>query len=239
MLGRPGVVESVCPATGQPVRVELTPDRVLSVDPRGPWSLRSGPTTRSTTCAQRSGTSAASSARRRQPPTGSRTTRTGRSRRSTRTSRSPGKQSSNSAGQPADHTSRFRADGDRSAAAAAQQSATDASRGRSPSLAHRAHLPALARPATAATRPPAQLPAAADAGRTPNRHRPQDAPPTAPGHGPRTHHRSTSTQALPAETSPPQRSHLPSSAPPGQAASTQPTRPGPVSRRSSTWIDDS
>jgi alkylmercury lyase len=33
MLGRPGVVESVCPATGQPVRVELTPDRVLSVDP--------------------------------------------------------------------------------------------------------------------------------------------------------------------------------------------------------------
>ncbi|TDO44720.1 alkylmercury lyase [Kribbella sp. VKM Ac-2527] len=33
ILGRPGVVESVCPATGQTIRVELAPDRVLSVDP--------------------------------------------------------------------------------------------------------------------------------------------------------------------------------------------------------------
>jgi alkylmercury lyase len=33
ILGRPGLVESVCPATGQTIRVELAPDRVLSVDP--------------------------------------------------------------------------------------------------------------------------------------------------------------------------------------------------------------
>lgn len=33
ILGRPGVVESTCPSTGQPVRVELTPDRVVSIDP--------------------------------------------------------------------------------------------------------------------------------------------------------------------------------------------------------------
>jgi alkylmercury lyase len=35
MLGRPGVIESVCAATGQPIRVEVTPDRVLAVDPPG------------------------------------------------------------------------------------------------------------------------------------------------------------------------------------------------------------
>jgi len=33
ILGRPGVVESVCAATGQPIRIELTPDQVLTVDP--------------------------------------------------------------------------------------------------------------------------------------------------------------------------------------------------------------
>ncbi|MEU0094859.1 organomercurial lyase MerB [Kribbella sp. NPDC006257] len=33
ILDRPGVVESVCAATGQPIRIELTPDRVLTVDP--------------------------------------------------------------------------------------------------------------------------------------------------------------------------------------------------------------
>jgi alkylmercury lyase len=33
VLGRPGVVESTCPVTGTLVRVRITPDRVLSVDP--------------------------------------------------------------------------------------------------------------------------------------------------------------------------------------------------------------
>lgn len=33
MLGRSGVIESTCPATGQPIRVELTPEQILSVDP--------------------------------------------------------------------------------------------------------------------------------------------------------------------------------------------------------------
>lgn len=35
MLGQPGVIDSTCPATGAPIRVELTPDRLLSVDPAG------------------------------------------------------------------------------------------------------------------------------------------------------------------------------------------------------------
>nr|WP_246187138.1 organomercurial lyase [Microlunatus speluncae] len=35
ILGRPGVVESVCAGTGQPIRIELNPDRVISVDPPG------------------------------------------------------------------------------------------------------------------------------------------------------------------------------------------------------------
>lgn len=33
MLGRSGVIESTCPATGQPIRVELNPEQILSVDP--------------------------------------------------------------------------------------------------------------------------------------------------------------------------------------------------------------
>ncbi|MDN4175839.1 organomercurial lyase [Nocardioides sp. SOB77] len=33
MLGRSGVIESTCPAAGQPTRVELTPEQILSVDP--------------------------------------------------------------------------------------------------------------------------------------------------------------------------------------------------------------
>ena len=33
VLGRPGVVESTCASTGQPIRVELTPDGVERVDP--------------------------------------------------------------------------------------------------------------------------------------------------------------------------------------------------------------
>jgi alkylmercury lyase len=33
ILGRPGLIESVCAATGQPIRIELTPDRLLTVDP--------------------------------------------------------------------------------------------------------------------------------------------------------------------------------------------------------------
>jgi hypothetical protein len=33
LLDRPGVAESTCPATGQPIRVELTPTEVLTVDP--------------------------------------------------------------------------------------------------------------------------------------------------------------------------------------------------------------
>jgi alkylmercury lyase len=33
ILGRPARVESSCPATGQPIRVELTPEAVTSVDP--------------------------------------------------------------------------------------------------------------------------------------------------------------------------------------------------------------
>jgi alkylmercury lyase len=33
MLGRSGVIESTCPATGQTIRVELTPEQILSVDP--------------------------------------------------------------------------------------------------------------------------------------------------------------------------------------------------------------
>jgi alkylmercury lyase len=33
ILGRPGVVESTCPSTGQPIRVEVTPEEVVSVDP--------------------------------------------------------------------------------------------------------------------------------------------------------------------------------------------------------------
>lgn len=32
-LGRPGVVDSTCPATGQHIRIELTPNRIVSVDP--------------------------------------------------------------------------------------------------------------------------------------------------------------------------------------------------------------
>lgn len=35
MLGKAGIVHSTCPATGEPVRVELVPDRVVSVDPPG------------------------------------------------------------------------------------------------------------------------------------------------------------------------------------------------------------
>lgn len=33
MLGRSGAIESTCPATGQPIRVELNPEQILSVDP--------------------------------------------------------------------------------------------------------------------------------------------------------------------------------------------------------------
>lgn len=33
MLGRAGVAASVCPATGQPIRVKLTPDGITSLDP--------------------------------------------------------------------------------------------------------------------------------------------------------------------------------------------------------------
>jgi alkylmercury lyase len=33
MLGRPAVVESTCPRTGQPIRIELTPDAVEQIDP--------------------------------------------------------------------------------------------------------------------------------------------------------------------------------------------------------------
>jgi alkylmercury lyase len=33
ILGRAGVGTSTCPATGAPIRVELTPDRVVRVDP--------------------------------------------------------------------------------------------------------------------------------------------------------------------------------------------------------------
>ena len=33
ILGRKGVAESTCPATGQQIHVELTPDRILQVDP--------------------------------------------------------------------------------------------------------------------------------------------------------------------------------------------------------------
>lgn len=33
MLGRPAVVESVCATTGAPIRLEITPDTVTSVDP--------------------------------------------------------------------------------------------------------------------------------------------------------------------------------------------------------------
>jgi alkylmercury lyase len=33
ILGRAGIVESTCPATGQHIRVELSPDGVLAVDP--------------------------------------------------------------------------------------------------------------------------------------------------------------------------------------------------------------
>jgi alkylmercury lyase len=34
LLGKPGLVESVCPATREPVRVTVAPDEVRSVDPR-------------------------------------------------------------------------------------------------------------------------------------------------------------------------------------------------------------
>jgi alkylmercury lyase len=33
ILGRPGLVESTCPQTGGPIRIELTPDRVERLDP--------------------------------------------------------------------------------------------------------------------------------------------------------------------------------------------------------------
>src|SRR5215210_1245521 len=33
VLGRPGVIEATCGSTGQPIRVELTPERVERVDP--------------------------------------------------------------------------------------------------------------------------------------------------------------------------------------------------------------
>lgn len=33
VLGQPGLVESTCPHTGQPIRIELTPDTVERVDP--------------------------------------------------------------------------------------------------------------------------------------------------------------------------------------------------------------
>jgi alkylmercury lyase len=33
VLGRPGVAESTCPVTGRHIRVEVTPDRVVRVDP--------------------------------------------------------------------------------------------------------------------------------------------------------------------------------------------------------------
>jgi alkylmercury lyase len=35
VLGRPALVESGCPQTGQPIRIELTPERVERVDPAG------------------------------------------------------------------------------------------------------------------------------------------------------------------------------------------------------------
>jgi alkylmercury lyase len=33
VLGRPGVVESACPRTGQPIRIDLAPDAVERLDP--------------------------------------------------------------------------------------------------------------------------------------------------------------------------------------------------------------
>jgi alkylmercury lyase len=33
ILARPGRIESTCPSTGQPIRVEVTPDRVVLADP--------------------------------------------------------------------------------------------------------------------------------------------------------------------------------------------------------------
>jgi alkylmercury lyase len=33
ILGKPGVIESTCPQTGQPIRIELTPDAVERLDP--------------------------------------------------------------------------------------------------------------------------------------------------------------------------------------------------------------
>jgi alkylmercury lyase len=33
ILGQPGVIESTCPISGRPIRVEVTPDEVVSVDP--------------------------------------------------------------------------------------------------------------------------------------------------------------------------------------------------------------
>ena len=33
ILGRPGIVESTCPQTGRPIRIELTPERVERLDP--------------------------------------------------------------------------------------------------------------------------------------------------------------------------------------------------------------
>ena len=74
MLGRPGVIESVCAATGQPIRVEVSPDRVLLSIRQELLFRRSGLTTPWTTCGPRSAIWAASSAPPRLPATGWRTT---------------------------------------------------------------------------------------------------------------------------------------------------------------------
>jgi len=55
ILGRPGVVESTCPQTGQPIRIELTPSGVEQVEPLGTVVSAVRPTgtltdVRTTTC---------------------------------------------------------------------------------------------------------------------------------------------------------------------------------------------
>lgn len=89
MLGQSGVVDSTCPATGEPIRVELTPDRLLSVDPAGAVVSKVRPDhavadLRAEICAL--GNFFGS---RRLPPTGWRATPKAPSSRSPRTSRSP------------------------------------------------------------------------------------------------------------------------------------------------------
>src|SRR6266536_3592213 len=98
MLGRPSVTESVCPVIGQPVRVDITPDQVVTVDPPAAVVSKIRPDhavddVRAEICNLGSFFSSAAAAGdwlASHPE--------GRSRRSAKTSRSPGKRSSNSAG---------------------------------------------------------------------------------------------------------------------------------------------